>query len=288
MNPAFVESLTRALGEASPPARWETVSGGDINAAAIIRFESASYFAKFGGVDRQAFEAEAEGLDALRATGSSLVIPKPLATGDAGGQAFLVLERLPLTRKSAATDRALGRGLAELHGIEQPRFGWHRDNRIGATPQPNPWADDWVPFFARYRLRHQARLLGQRAVSEAVEALTPQLPRLFAGFEPYPSLLHGDLWGGNYAGSSAGSAAVYDPACYFGCRESDLAMTELFGGFGPAFYEAYEDQLPLQIGYPQRRPLYQLYHVLNHANLFGGSYTRQALSLLEQLIAAAR
>ncbi|MEM9529539.1 MAG: fructosamine kinase family protein [Pseudomonadota bacterium] len=288
MNPAFVASLTQALGEASPPARWETVSGGDINAAAIIRFASASYFAKFGGVDREAFEAEAEGLATLRQANTSLVIPKPLATGDAGGQAFLVLEQLPLTRKSPTTDRALGMGLAELHAPAQPRFGWHRDNRIGATPQPNRWSDDWVVFFTRYRLRHQARLLGHAGVSDAVEALAPALHRLFAGFEPYPSLLHGDLWGGNYAGTSDGGAAIYDPACYCGCRESDLAMTELFGGFGPAFYQAYEDRLPLHAGYRQRRPLYQLYHVLNHANLFGGSYLGQALALLEKLIATAR
>ncbi len=284
MPPDLLAAICRSLGKsASDIAVTRPISGGDINSAVELRIGERSVFVKYGGVDSEAFAAEADGLQALAAAASGLIVPEPIAYGEARGRSFLVLEMLKLTPKSQRSDAALGAGLAKLHNIRQPGFGWHRDNRIGATRQPNPQTEDWLTFCGEHRLAHQARLLGNLAITEGVERLCRGLATLFADFQPYPSLLHGDLWGGNYAGCGE-RAAIFDPACYFGCRESDLAMTELFGGFGPAFYAAYDEHLPLDPGYPRRRGLYQLYHVLNHANLFGGAYVPQAQDRLATLI----
>ncbi|MEM1088780.1 MAG: fructosamine kinase family protein [Pseudomonadota bacterium] len=284
MPPDLLAAICRSLGKsASDIAVTRPISGGDINSAVELRLGERSVFVKYGGVDSDAFAAEAEGLQALAAADSGLVVPEPIAYGETGGCSFLVLEMLRLTPKSTRSDAELGVGLASLHEIRQRGFGWHRDNRIGATRQPNPQTEDWQTFFGEHRLAHQARLLGNRAVTDSVNRLRGGMSALFADFQAFPSLLHGDLWGGNYAACGE-RAAIFDPACYFGCRESDLAMTELFGGFGPAFYAAYEDRLPLDPGYPRRRGLYQLYHVLNHANLFGGAYVPQAQERLAGLI----
>jgi protein-ribulosamine 3-kinase len=220
-----------------------------------------------------AFAAEADGLAALRAAG--MRAPEPLSHGVAARNAYLVLEYLDLNgRKDFA---ALGRMLASTHRKAGPRFGWQRDNYIGATPQPNAWCDDWSRFWMERRLRPQLELARRNG-------FRIELPEtsLLEDHQPTPSLLHGDLWSGN-AGFTADGPVVFDPAVYYGDREADLAMTELFGGFPREFYRAYNELWPLDEGYPRRKHLYNLYHLLNHLNLFGGGYLAQVQSTLRLL-----
>ncbi len=230
------------------------------------------------------FEAEVEGLAELRAA-DEIRVPDVIECGTRDGRSYLVLERLALEPATDATARSLGRQLANLHRHTKRRFGWHRDNTIGQTPQRNGWSDDWVRFFREERLGFQVELALHNGhdLSRDGARLGARLPELFEGYRPQPSLLHGDLWGGNW-GSVNGEPVVFDPAVYYGDRESDIAMTRLFGGFGRGFYEAYEASWPLAPGHERRLLLYQLYHVLNHLNLFGTSYLARAKSLLDALL----
>jgi fructosamine-3-kinase len=222
-------------------------------------------FRKEGPASRaDAFAAEAEGLEALR---PHIRVPRVLDRGVKDGTAFIVLEQLELRRGGDFAQ--LGRMLAALHRQSGPRFGWRRDNYIGLAPQINSWRDGWAQFFLECRLRPQALKAGI------------ELPpiHLLDDHHPRPSLLHGDLWSGN-AGFTEEGPVVFDPAVYYGDREADLAMTELFGGFPQEFYEAYG---PLDEGYARRKHLYNLYHLLNHLNLFGAGYLEQVRSTLRLL-----
>lgn len=261
--------------------------GGCINRASIVQADNGRrYFVKRNHAHRLAmFEAEAAGLEEIRAAGA-LRAPRPIACGTSGGEAWLVLEYLDLGGRGSAAE--LGRRLAQMHRHTAPQFGWRRDNTIGSTPQINLPASDWVEFYRERRLRPQFRLAAEngapRRLLDLGERLMASLAALFDGYRPLPSLLHGDLWGGNYAYCD-GEPVVFDPAVYYGDREADLAMTELFGGFPADFYAAYRETWPLDAGYRVRRELYNLYHVLNHYNLFGGGYLTQAQRMTERLLA---
>jgi fructosamine-3-kinase len=234
------------------------------------------------------FEAEADGLGDL-AEAHSVRVPGVRAVGATGDRAFLALEWLELGAPSTAGETLLGEQLAWQHRLSAQRFGWHRDNTIGSTPQPNAWCDDWVKFFRERRLRVQLELARRNghdgALARRGNELLELMGAFFASHHPVPSLLHGDLWGGNWAVDAAGNPVVFDPAVYFGDREADLAMTRLFGGFGNAFYTAYHATWPLDQAAGTRRSLYNLYHVLNHLNLFGGGYREQAQAMIERLLA---
>jgi fructosamine-3-kinase len=209
------------------------------------------------------YAAEAEGLSVLRAAG--VRAPEPFAHGAKGGEAYLEMERLAL---GAAPDwPAAGRMLAALHRNTAPRFGWEKDNWIGLSPQKNGWREDWSSFFLDFRLRPQLEMARRNGYRIEIGAICD----LLQGHAPRPSLLHGDLWGGN-VGFTAEGPVIYDPAVYFGDREADMAMSELFGGFPPPFYRAYNAEWPLDRGYAARKHLYNLYHLLNHLNIFGGAY----------------
>ncbi len=229
------------------------------------------------------FEAEAEGLAEIAAT-DTVRVPGPVCHGTADGKSYLVLEYLDLKAPTDSHAERLGRLLAAMHRHQAERFGWHRDNTLGTTPQPNEWHTDWIGFLREHRLGHQIRLLGDPALSEMWARLSPELPAFFERYTPRPSLIHGDLWGGNWSGLPGGEPVIFDPATYYGDREMDMAMTELFGGFPRSFYTAYNDAWPLDEGYERRKPLYLLYHVLNHANLFGGGYAGQARRLMSGLL----
>jgi fructosamine-3-kinase len=220
-----------------------------------------------------AFAAEADGLAALRKTG--LRAPEPLAHGVVAENAYLLLEYLEL--KGSGDFAALGRMLATAHREAGPRFGWPRDNYIGSTPQKNGWSDDWAGFWRERRLRPQIELARSRGFDVEIPSL-----HLLQNHHPQPSLLHGDLWSGN-AGFTSEGPVVFDPAVYYGDREADLAMTELFGGFPREFYKAYNEVLPLPEEYGKRKHLYNLYHLLNHLNLFGGGYLGQVKATLRLL-----
>ena len=233
---------------------------------------------------RTGFVAEAAGLQAIAAT-QTLRVPQVIAHGTSEGINFLVLEYLQLGVRGDA--RRLGEQLAALHRNTANRFGFPQDNFIGSTPQPNGWADDWLDFWRERRLGFQLQLAAQNGYGGELqrqgEKLMDALPEFFAGYTPQPSLLHGDLWGGNHGFLADGTPTVFDPAAYYGDRECDLAMTELFGGYPAEFYAAYQTAWPLDNGHEKRRDLYNLYHILNHANLFGGSYVSQALQLCQRL-----
>ena len=275
---------------ASEPER--RVGGGSINACYAWRCGTALLFVKVAAREElQAFTAESEGLAALAAA-HALRVPRVIARGATADDAFLALEWIARGPGDAHTARRLGEGLALLHRVTAGRFGFAHDNFIGRTPQANGWEPDWTHFFGERRLRPQLRLAAQnglgRGLLDALERVLASLPALLAGHEPPPALLHGDLWGGNWFADETGRPVIFDPAVYYGDAEADLAMTRLFGGFAAEFYRAYAAAAPLTAGWQTRAELYNLYHVLNHANLFGGGYAAQALAMLERLLAQAR
>jgi len=269
--------------------RATPVAGGCIHRCFILEGGGRRYFAKTN--DRSAldsFAAEADGLAALAAAGAR--VPAPLCRGQADEHAFLVLEHLEL--RGNGNYAVLGRSLATVHSVHGEAFGWHRDNYIGRTTQLNRRSPSWSDFWREARLEPQLELarknsLGRDLVGKG-ERLAEALPRLLSQHAPAASLLHGDLWRGNAAFLADGTPVLFDPAVYWGDREADLAMTELFGGFPQDFYSAYAKAAPLAPGYAVRKTLYNLYHVLNHANLFGGGYAAQAEAMIDRLLAELR
>lgn len=247
----------------------------------------AAFVKRLPLAERWRLEAEADGLARLARAGA-IRVPRVLGMGDSGGQCWLELERFELREPDARAEARLGEALAALHAVTGPSFGLDRDNAVGASAQPNGPSGDWAEFWRDRRLGYQLSLAARNGYEGRLQErgirLLESIPALLAGHEPRPSLLHGDLWAGNRGMLPDGTPVVFDPAVYYGDREADLAMTRLFGGFGPAFYAAYESAWPLPAGAGERRALYQLYHVLNHLNLFGGSYLAQAESLMDRLL----
>ncbi len=286
---AIGKALAAALGSAVDEAPSVRVHGGSINECHRWETGRGAVFVKLATARmRPMLEAEAQGLEAL-AEAHAVRVPRVLAVGEAAGSAYLALEWIDFAPASSAAEARLGEQLARQHRVAAQAFGWHRDNTIGSTPQQNDWSDDWVTFFRERRLREQLALAERRGyvgkLQQRGAQLLERMPELFASHRPTPSLLHGDLWGGNWAADANGAPVIFDPAVYHGDREADLAMTRLFGGFGSRFYHAYEAAWPLDAGAPVRVALYNLYHVLNHLNLFGGGYGRQAESMIDRLLA---
>lgn len=221
-----------------------------------------------------AFAAEADGLSALRSAGATA--PQPLEHGTDGGEAYLLIQWLDL--RSRGDYSALGRMLARVHESTGAQFGWTRDNYIGSTPQLNRPTSQWKTFWREQRIGPQL----ERARRQGFSVEAKDVCDVLDGHEPQPSLLHGDLWSGN-VGFTADRPVIFDPAVYYGDREADIAMTELFGGFPAQFYSAYGS---MPAGYETRKHLYNLYHLLNHLNLFGGGYLAQVKSTLGLLARA--
>jgi len=292
--PSWRDAVVHALA-LSRDARWTAAGGGLWTQAWRVEERGAAFFVKIARERyADAIAAEADGLRAL-ADAEAIVVPRVIGTGASADIAFLALDWLDLHPPHAGA--ALGRALAALHrvrpahGSAGERFGWHRDNWIGGTPQANAWRDDWAAFFRDARLAPQLALAAGNGYGSAMqrdgERLLAALPTLLRGHDPAPSLLHGDLWSGNAATLADGTPIVFDPAVYVGDREADLAMTELFGGFGADFLAAYREGWPLDDAYPLRRTLYNLYHVLNHLNLFGEGYLSRARREIAWLLAQA-
>ena len=261
-------------------------TGGCIHASYLLRTSAGRIFVKLNAPRfADAFAAEADGLAALRAAG--IRAPEPIAHATAAGHAYLALELLELGGREDFA--ALGRALAALHRSTGERFGWTRDNYIGASAQHNAQASSWTDFWREQRLAPQLELAlanGHGEIRKPMEQLCEALPQLLAAHSPAASLLHGDLWRGNAGFVAGGAPAVFDPAVYRGDRETDLAMSELFGGFPASFYAAYSEAWPLGSGYRTRKHLYNLYHLLNHLNLFGGGYLGQVRATLDLLLRA--
>lgn len=234
------------------------------------------------------FAAEAKGLQEMAAT-ATIKVPAPICWGVAANHSYLVLEELDLTERGNPNNwKEMGRNLAALHNYRIsniPKFGWHLNNTIGSTPQINTWETNWTTFFKNHRLGYQFQLARRKGGHfPKADRLLAAIPEILSDRYPQPSLVHGDLWSGNASFTTAGSPVIFDPATYWGDREVDLALTELFGGFPRAFYQGYESVSPLDPGYDRRKRLYNLYHILNHYNLFGGSYQSQANSAIDLLL----
>lgn len=282
-------AISAATGQELARAPDRVVSAASVSACLRWTSDAGPMFVKVTGADRAwAFDAEAEGLRAL-ASASAIRVPRVLGAGVAANRAWLALEWIDLVAPGPVSEARLGELLAEQHRTTSATFGWHRTNTIGLTAQENEPDPDWTRFYAVRRLGFQLDIVGAGGhgglLLERGRRLCECLPALLAGHSPGPSLLHGDLWAGNHAADSAGTPVIFDPAAYFGDREADVAMTRLFGGYGRAFYRAYEAAWPLAPGAAERVPLYNLYHVLNHVNLFGGGYRRQAEDMTERLLA---
>ena len=288
---AVSQHIARVTGTPFHARRQRSVGGGCINSAYIIDDGQAAFFVKTNHADKAAmFEAEAAGLTEIVAS-RTLRAPHPICHGVVEDRAYLVLEYIDMHAGDNRSAERLGEQLAAMHRVSAPRFGWHIDNTIGTTPQINTWTDDWIIFYSEHRLRFQLDLAarnGYRLQTPGAQ-LIEYLPAFFDTYHPPPALLHGDLWGGNWGADSQGQPVIFDPAPYYGDREADLAMTELFGGFPARFYAAYAAMYPLDVGgYAVRKILYQLYHILNHFNLFGGDYGKQAERMIERLLAEVR
>ena len=265
------------------------VAGGCINKCYRVAGSGRAYFVKVNSGGRHAmFEAEAAGLAEIAATATTRV-PAPLCTGANAEAAWLVVEHIEFGEATTRSMAQLGEALAAQHRVTARKFGWTTNNTIGATPQLNTQNADWLEFWRECRLGYQLDLAARNGAPGALlrkgERLAGGFAALFADRCVKPALLHGDLWGGNAGFDRTGTPVLFDPAVYYGDREADLAMTELFGGFSADFYAAYNAASPLEAGYEVRKQLYNLYHVLNHFNLFGGGYAVQAQTLVDRLLA---
>jgi protein-ribulosamine 3-kinase len=281
MLPQAVNAWLEAQGYGRVAAS-HPVGGGCINNGARLETTSGrTFFLKTNSrAPADMFAREAEGLEALQVADGPRV-PRPYLVGEQ----FLLLEDLAPGRRQPDYWPSFGRRLAALHNHTQPRFGFAHDNYIGSTPQPNAWMQDGYQFFAERRLLYQAQLAERRGLLDAggvrqVEALVARLPDLVPR-QP-ASLIHGDLWSGNAVSDASGAPAIIDPAAHYGWAEAELAMTALFGAFPSEFYQAYQEMRPLPAGFQARYDLYNLYHLLNHLNLFGSGYLGQVRAILRR------
>lgn len=264
----------------------EKVNGGDISDCYMISDGQQRYFVKVNQRDFiNKFEIEAENIRILRES-NTVFVPELIMTGTSKQHAFIILNFLPTKPlDDNKNSYAFGQQLARLHmWSEQKEYGFDQDNYIGSTLQPNKWDKKWSRFFAEQRIGWQLQLMREKGINLVdINDFTQLIHEKLASHQPKPSLLHGDLWHGNVANSVVGPIC-YDPACYWGDRECDLAMTELFEGFQPEFYQGYESVFPLDITYAERKDIYNLYHLLNHYNQFGGHYLEKADQMIKRIL----
>jgi len=264
------------------------LSGGDINLAFKVSGQGQQFFVKLNQREQlEQFETEALSLQALRQR-HCIRVPEVVCYGQTLDKAFLVLQYLPVVADSQLGWSLLGQQLAELHKEhEQAMYGFDWDNMLGRTTQPNKWQGNWSSFFSEQRLGWQLQLLQEQGFGFGnIDQLVEQCRQRLQHYQPPPSLLHGDLWRGNLGfiqDIEQDYPVIYDPACYFGDRETDIAYSRLFGTLPPLFYQSYEQSYPLDKDYRERQDLYNLYHILNHANLFRGAYLIQAQEMMKQL-----
>jgi len=266
------------------------VTGGSIANGCRLETSDASYFLKYGGEEvAKTFPGEVAGLDVLRDACDALIVPdvEEMDTGNGEVPGFLLMEWINAGRQGRRFWEHFGRGLAEMHRTTHERYGFETANYIGRLPQTNEWNDDWPAFFRTQRLEPQverAQTSGrwQNAWDRDLDQVYLRLPERLPA-RPPASLLHGDLWKGNFMITATGDPALIDPATYYGHREADIAMTELFGGYDEMFYRAYKKAWPLEEGYETRREIYNLYHLINHLNHFGRSYASSVQKMLRRI-----
>jgi protein-ribulosamine 3-kinase len=291
MIPQSIEQKVRLILEhkfAVPVSigQVKSISGGDINEAACLKTSSGDFFVKWNDSKRypDMFQAEAKGLKQLKDAGE-IYIPEVISTGEAGGFSILILEYVQSAGRINRFMEDFGSSLAMLHKHSDIAFGLDHNNYIGSLPQSNRPHNNWTSFFIEERLEKQVKIarnsgeIGMSTVS-SFERLYKELPSVFP--DEVPALVHGDLWGGNYITAPDGRACIYDPAVYYGHREMDLGMSKLFGGFGAEFYEAYNQAYPLEKNWQKRTDVCNLYPLMVHVNLFGGSYVYSVQSILRK------
>lgn len=282
---SIANSISHEIGRDFTITNHHAVTGGDINQSYRISNGHSQYFVKVN--DKTAldsFIAEAENLNQLKQT-QAVVTPEVICYGTTKHHSFLTLKYhdiAPLTERDNCFNA--GEQLANLHlWGDQKEFGFDHDNYIGFTEQPNAWNKNWARFFSEQRIGWQLQLLHDKGITLTdIDDFVAEIYQLLAHHNPKPSLLHGDLWSGNL-GMTPDGPIYYDPASYWGDRECDIAMSQLFGQLPPAFYDGYNYVYPLPEGFQQRIHIYNLYHILNHCNCFGGSYLSQAESMIEQV-----
>ncbi len=276
--------ISLVIGQPFEIQNCYSIGGGHINSNYRIESAGQSYFVKINQPHCfEIFAAEAAGLAEL-AQPAVIKVPVP--------HAYLVMEYITLRNDSQVSSAQLGHQLAVLHRVVKIPYGWHRNNYLGTVEQMNTLTDEWVDFWRTNRLNYQLELAARKGYATGIlqtqgEQLLADMHLFFSDYTPLSSLLHGDLWAGNYGIDTQNQPVLFDPAVYYGDREVDIAMTELFGGFPNRFYQAYQDTFPLDSGYVVRKKLYNLYYILNNLNTFGGGYLRQAegmiLGLLSEL-----
>jgi len=283
----IAEEISHATGKPFTIEDRRSVGGGSISQSYAITNGMDTYFLKFNSAcEYEMFAAEALGLKEMYDT-HTIRVPQPICWGTAGNSAYIVMELLNLGRGGGSEVwETMGEQLAQMHRKPiSEQFGWHRNNTIGSTPQINTFMDNWADFFAEHRIGYQVRLAKRRGGNYPdPKKIVEKVREVLADHQPQPSLVHGDLWGGNAAVTKGGEPVIVDPATYYGDREVDIAMSELFGGFPAAFYQGYNAAWELDAGYQQRKDLYNLYHILNHFNLFGGGYGSQASRMIDRLM----
>ncbi len=282
----IASNITSTTGDRFQTSKQQSIGGGGINTTFRLDGGARRYFVKINSARLLGmFIAEAAGLRALADT-CTINVPKPVCYGEADGKSYLVLEYISFAEQGNISK--LGEKLAIMHGHTNETFGFETDNTIGSTPQENNPDNDWVRFWQDRRLGFQLRLAKRNGcgsyLTDKGNKLIESIPCLFSTYKPSASILHGDLWGGNWSFDSNGEPVIFDPATYYGDREADIAMTELFGGPGAEFYDAYNNTWALDEGYRVRKILYNLYHIINHFNLFGGGYLEQAESMVDRLL----
>ncbi|HBR95904.1 MAG TPA: hypothetical protein DD979_00805 [Gammaproteobacteria bacterium] len=297
MHPNTAKRLSEAIAEACDdpqiaPATLTALQDARGGQHPTVRTHSHRYFLKLlPAADLRRLHNERLSLKTIAET-NTVCIPHCHCVGKTDTHAFALFDYLELRAGGVAAQAALGQQLAAMHRHTDPNYGWPEDNAIGPTPQPNARSSCWITFWQEQRLDHQIGLAKSKRCPQSTLAklrdVSSALPDVLSDHAPEPSLLHGDLWAGNHGFLADGQGVVFDPASYYGDRETDIAMTTLFGGFSSHFYRGYEQAWPLSPGHKKRRDLYQLYHVLNHFTLFGGHYAAEAHALSERILGKIR
>jgi fructosamine-3-kinase len=285
---SIAENIGHSLNLTVQFEQFESITGGCINQVSKVSDAKGNHWLIKENSPHllDMFITEAEGLSEIYKS-DTIRCPKVICYGKTEQSAYLVMEYISLS--NGLGDAITGKKLAEMHHYQAKTYGWHRDNTIGTTLQYNQYNRSWVEFWHQQRLLPQLKMAVKKGFAlkdyDNGIKLCGSLPLFFSNYQPAMSLLHGDLWGGNQAHDRQGNPVIYDPAVYYGDRETDLAMTELFGGFNRDFYSSYQAHFALDAGYATRKTLYNLYHTLNHYNLFGGGYASQASSMINRLLA---
>lgn len=280
------QEISKVIGEQFSIKHKQLVTGGDINLCYWLSDYQHNYFIKLNDKSRlKQFEAEAYSLSKIKQL-NTISCPDVITSGTTLDKSYLVLEYLPINHANTKNWLLFGKQLAQMHQqSSHGQFGWQHDNFIGNTLQPNDWRSNWRTFFAEQRIGWQLQLLSEKSIKLGdIEYIITTCHDALLHHQVSPCLVHGDLWQGNVGFTEEG-VYIFDPACYFGDREVDIAMTELFGHMPDEFYQGYQEIYPLEKGYEKRKLIYNFYHTLNHANLFAGIYIEQSKAKLARILA---